>query len=148
MLDFFYGSCRGIFLALTWLEIRLATPKKPNARSQTPQQNLSFLRVAWLGFEQHLEDASGQGSPANAKSVRASRFTKRRFASVGQIEPCCEKQAKTGPVKSTTYVGVQEIFICSICKAGSDTGLIFVLNLRSINFKSSLFFKSSSITAG
>jgi len=48
--------------------------KISNARSQTPQQNLSFLRVAWLGFEQHLEDASGQGSPAKNKASESEQI--------------------------------------------------------------------------
>jgi len=67
-LKIFYGSCLGYFLAHYAFENTPATSKKFNARSQTPQQNLSFLRVAWLGFEQHLEDASGQGSPAKNKA--------------------------------------------------------------------------------
>jgi len=75
VLDFFYGSCRGIFLALTWLEIRLATRKKSYVRSQIPQQNINSyqfqcgfgnmgLAGGWGVFERVMREKIPQTGPA------------------------------------------------------------------------------------
>jgi hypothetical protein len=63
------------------------------------QHHAAYGFCGWLDLdEQHVEDASGQGSPATSESVRASRFSKRDFPRWGKSSGAAN-QVKTGPVK-------------------------------------------------
>ena len=87
--------------------------------------------MAWFGFEQHLEDASGHGSPANGKSVRASSFTKRGFPRWGKPSGDARNKPRQDPLKmlqmSTNFADKKYIIYLVLA------GLCFLAYVNSIN---------------
>jgi len=55
--------------------------------------------MAWLGFEQHVVYASGQGSPAIRILVRVSRNFKRDFPRWGKSSGAARNKPRQDPLE-------------------------------------------------